>query len=110
MLDMGSSEKQFAKQAMREGKAIPDRIANAPELLTGLYLYIEAFFDLDTERSHDWGFRRIPFTTIIDYANAFNFSEEETEDLVYFVKQMDAAHIERLKSKAPKTTPKTKKR
>ena len=87
---------------MREGKSLPDRIAKAPELLTGLYLYMEAFFDLDAERSHDFGFKRIPFSSVIDYANAFEFNEEQKEDLLFFIKKMDAAHIERLEKKKPK--------
>lgn len=99
---MGSSEVQIAKQAMREGKSLPDRIANAPELMAGLYLYIDAFFDLDSERSHDFGFKRIPFSVIIDYARAFEFDEDQTEDLLFFIKRMDVAHIERLAKKKPK--------
>lgn len=108
MLDMGSSEVQFAKQAMREGKALPDRIQNAPELLPGLYLYIQAFYDLDSERSHDFGFRKIPFTSIMNYAKAFEFDEEQTEDLIYLIKHMDSAYIERLEKKKPKKSPKVK--
>lgn len=102
MLDMGSSEVQIAKQAMREGRQLPDRIQNAPELLSGLYLYIQAFFDLDTERSHDFGFRKIPFSSIINYAKAYKFDDDQMQDLVYIIKQMDDAYIDRLNKKKPK--------
>lgn len=96
---MGQHEQTIAKQAIRAGQPIPDRIANAPELLLGLQIYLQAFFDLDSERSHANGLTLIPWSAIKNYAVAFEFDEEQTEDLFYFVKAMDSAHIEKLAAK-----------
>lgn len=88
------------------GQPLPDRIANAPELYKGLHLYLQAFFDLDSERSHSMGITVIPWSAIHNYARAYDFSEEQKEDLIYFLRAMDTAHTKRLheKSKIGKNT------
>lgn len=88
---------------MRAGQPLPDRIANAPELEIGLILYLQAFFDLDSERSHGNGLAPIPWSAIVNYANAFDFDEEQREDLVYFVKQLDKEHLDRMAKKQKET-------
>lgn len=87
---------------MRSGQPLPDRIANAPELVFGLQLYLTAFFDLDAERESSMSIGRIPWSAIDRYARAYDFDESQYEDLHYFVKQMDSKHIERIKAKEPK--------
>jgi len=84
---------------MRAGQPLPDRIANAPELETGLQLFLQAFFDLDSERSHASGLTPIPWTSIAAYARAFEFDEEQTEDLYFFVRRLDSEHLKRLEAK-----------
>lgn len=84
---------------MRSGQPIPDRIANAPELRIGLQLYLDAYFDLDSERSHSMAPTSIPWTSIATYAKAFEFDEEQTEDLFYFIRRMDKEHLKRLEKK-----------
>lgn len=99
---MGKAEQSIARQAMRRGQPVPDRIQNAPELQVGLQLYLQAFFDLDGERSHGSGLRSIPWSAIKDYCVANELDEEQTEDMFYFVKRMDKAHLDRLEQKQPK--------
>ncbi len=99
MLDLGPSEQSIAKQAVRMNQPLPDRIANAPELEIGLGLYLQGFFDLDSERNHSMGVMAIPWTSINEYARAFEFDEEQTEDLFYFIKRMDSEHLKRLSAK-----------
>ncbi|WZB35695.1 tail chaperonin [Enterobacteria phage FtMidnight] len=84
---------------MRAGQALPDRIANAPELQIGLQLYLQAFFDLDSERSHSMGVTPIPWSSIATYARAFEFDEEQTEDLFYFIRKLDQEHTKKLAEK-----------
>jgi hypothetical protein len=93
---MGPHEQTIAKQAVRAGQAIPARIANAPELHVGLELFINAFFDLDSERQASFSIGPIPWSRIKEYANAFSFDDEIQEDLFYFIKKMDNAHLERI--------------
>lgn len=99
MIEIGPIEQQLVKQAVREGKPIPERIQNAPELRPGLALYLEAFLELDSERSNAFGPERIPLIRIFDYAACYDFDAEQTEDLVYLVREMDKAHVAKLISK-----------
>jgi hypothetical protein len=102
MLDLGPIEQNLAKQAMRSGEPLPDRIANAPELTEGLQLYINAFFDLDNDRTHSFSLTPIPWSSVDRYGVAFKFDEDQYEDLHYFIRRMDRAHLERLRQKQPK--------
>lgn len=99
LLELGPSEQNLAKQAMRAGQPIPDRIANAPELINGLELYINAFFDLDSERSHATAPTPIPWRAIAEYAAVFDFDEEQRDDLFFFIKRLDSEHLKRLAEK-----------
>lgn len=99
MIEIGPIEQQLVKQAVREGKPIPERIQNAPELQTGLGLYLEAFLDLDSERSNAFGPGRIPLSKIFEYAACYQFDTEQTEDLVYLIREIDKAHVAKLISK-----------
>ena len=80
---MAPIEQNIAKQAYRAGAPIPDRILNAPVLREGLQIYLQAFFDLDTERNHGMGLMYIPWSKIKNYAEFYNFSFEETQDLLF---------------------------
>jgi len=97
---MSKIEQSIAKQALRSGRPVPDRIANAPELKPGLLLYMQAFFDLDSERSHAFGPTPIPWTSIYQYAKAFELDPEQTEDMFYFIKAMDSANLKRIEEKS----------
>lgn len=98
-MEMGAIEQTIAMQAYRSGLPMPDRIANAPELRKGLELYYAAFFDLDSERSHAVGVTAIPRSKVKEYADDYDFDEEQREDLIYFIKAMDTDHCKRLREK-----------
>lgn len=99
LLELGSTEQNIAKQAMRAGQPLPDRIANAPQLQMGLSLYLQAFFDLDCERSHAIAPTPIPWTSIAEYAKVFEFDYEQTETLFTVIRQLDAIHLKKLNAK-----------
>ena len=81
---------------------MPERIANAPDLFMGLEMYLQAFFDLDSERSHGMGLTRIPWSSIADYSIAFELDDEQTACLFYHIRTMDEANLIRLDEKLPK--------
>lgn len=91
---------------MREGRPLPERIQNAPQLHLGLQLYYDAFFELNTCRTVGMGLGPIPWTAVIDYARAFEFDDEQTDSLIYFVREMDAAFLAQ-KNKKDGTWPTT---
>lgn len=95
-------EQQLAKQSVRHGQPLPDRIANAPKLRLGLNLYLMAFFELDSERSHSFGYSRIPWSSVRQYAMMHEFDEDQTEALHFYTRQMDAANAERAEQRKEK--------
>jgi len=99
---MGPHEQNLAMQAMRMNQPMPERIVNAPELQLGLQLYLQAFFDMDTDRQGGFGTMPISHSTIADYAAAFEFDAEQTEDLHAHIRAMDNAYIRWLDKKKPK--------
>lgn len=99
VLELAPIEQNIAKQAMRAGEDMPERIANAPELKSGLQLYLQAFFDLDAERTHALSLTPIPWTSIKAYAEFYAFDIEQTEDLLFLIRRMDNAHLKRLAEK-----------
>ena len=79
---------------MREGMPLPQSIQNAPELWFGLELYLNAFFDLNTERSSGMGVGPIPWSAIDRYAERHGFDDEQRTDLQYHIRALDATYIE----------------
>lgn len=86
---MGPIEQKIARQAMRERQPLPDRIANAPALLLGSQFYLDAYFDLDSERSHAMAPVAIPRSCIVEYAREYELDEEEKDDLIHLIRCMD---------------------
>lgn len=102
VLELGSTERDIAKQALRSGMQIPDRIKNAPVLRFGLQFYLQAFFDLDSERSQGFGLGRIPWLAIKSYAVFYELDEEQSDCLIYFIRAMDSAHLKNVEAKTKK--------
>lgn len=102
MLELGPIEQNIARQAMQARLPLPDNIKNAPELELGLQLYLQAFFDLDSERSHAFSLVRIPGSAIRSYAREFEFDDTQTELLTIYIQAMDNEHLKRLQKKQSK--------
>lgn len=81
---------------------LPTNIQNAPELDIGLQLYLQAFFDLDSERSHAFSLVRIPSSAIRSYAREFDLDEVQSELLIFYINEMDNAHLKKLNAKKDK--------
>lgn len=94
-MDVAPLERTILRQIVRDGGKVPDKFANAPELRQGLQFYIEAFFELDSDRDFGEIPGRIPWTAIHAYSKAFELDEEQTADLFYHVRQLDGEHMKR---------------
>lgn len=99
MLDLAPIEQNVARQAMQARQPLPTNIQNAPELELGLQLYLQAFFDLDSERSHAFSLVRIPSSAVRNYAREFEFDTDQSSLLEYYITEMDNANLKRLNNK-----------
>lgn len=94
-------ERRTIEECRRFGEPLPDKIKNRPQLHLGLVLYLNAWFELDTERTA--ALAQIKRSDIFAYAHDYGLSEEQTEDLWFYVRQMDGEHLKRVQAKMPKT-------
>ena len=81
----------------RDGVEIPGQLAQQPTIALDLLCYLDAFYELDTERAHGVALVRIPWSSIVAYAREYGFDRDE---LVFFIRRMDDAHLDKLRKKA----------
>lgn len=101
-MEQGPVEQRIIEHCMRERLPLPKRIQDAPELWLGLELFYGAFLDLNSCRSSGWSLSPIPWTSIMDYAKAFEIEGEQKDDLFYFIRFMDEKYLEHLDKKNKK--------
>jgi len=87
----------------RRKRPLPERIQNAPDLLTGLELYFDAFIELNTCRQQGWGPGPIPWWCIQEHADFLGLTDEESEDLRYHIRMMDEAFLKHIARKNEKS-------
>jgi hypothetical protein len=101
MLELGPTEQNIAKQAIRAGEPIPERIANAPQLSLGSIFYLQAFFDLDSERPQGYSTPgRIPWSAIVGYGEYHGLTPEEIDVLVHYVRALDNENLRWISERA----------
>jgi len=86
----GGVRSGLADQMKRDGVELPDNIANQPVLQGNLIGYLDAFYELDTERDHGMVPGPIPWSSIVAYGDRYGF---DVEELVYFIRQLDEAQL-----------------
>jgi len=90
---------------MRQNNAAPPENKNEePEIKPNLNLYLDAFFELDSERTHGEGLSPIPSSAIRAYAKDYGFSELQFYKLKYLIREMDKAHLKMLAKKMKEET------
>ena len=95
-MDHGESEEGIVELAIEGGWSIPEHIQNRPTLLQGLEAFYNAFHALDTERSHQFGLVKIPWSSIQYYADVNGLDAYDTH---YLVRSMDNAYLKKIKEK-----------
>ena len=81
----------------RDGVSLPSVLTTQPRLPVSLLMYLDAFFELDSERTYAQGVvGRIPWSSIVQYAQHYGFEVEET---LFFIREMDDAYISQLMSR-----------
>lgn len=90
----GGVHEGLAPQMKRDGIPLPDNLAEQPVLAQNLIVYLDAFYELDTERPAGTVPGPIPWGKIIQYGQHYGFDEQE---LLFFIRKMDEAHLQRLR-------------
>lgn len=103
-MDHGDKDADIVIQAYRAKQKVPDRIANAPELLPWLTGEYEAFFELSTCRADGV----IPWTALHQYAVACGYAEtlDDFQRFTWLMRAMDKVYIEHKAKKKIQAAPK----
>lgn len=89
---------------------MPKKIQNKPDLFFGMALYLNAWFDLDSERDRVKD-QKINRSMCFRYADDYDLSEDQRDDLWYYINRMDTAFLTWWQKKyPPKRQPKGSKR
>jgi len=86
-------------EARRFREELPRRIVDKPNLFFGSALFLNAWFDLDTERERP---KPISRASCFSYARDYEFDSEQQEDLWFFIRQMDVEFLSWWAKKQPK--------
>jgi len=95
-MEMGSVERQLAKQSMRMTKTLPDRIKNAPKLKMGLELYLDIFFELEFDRPIGMSIGPISWFIIDQYCISHNFDSYQKECAHYYIRGLDNEYLKHI--------------
>lgn len=91
----------YHRYAEKDESEIPDSLLNEPELLPGLDLYYEAFWELCPDRQMGMsGVGPIPYSSIRDYCLDWELNEELTLNMKKLVRKMDGMFLEWQENKA----------
>lgn len=95
-------EAAIRREAKRFKEPLPKRVENKPYLFLGMALYLNAWFELDTERERP---RSISRSICFQYAYDFDLTEEQRDDLWFYIQRADTVFLEWWKKKQPKPRP-----
>ena len=84
---------------------MPSRIANAPTIPEFMEFYLDAFYELTTDRQIGFGEGPIPHRSISDYCSKLLLDDDEERDFVYFIRLMDNSYL-KYRNKQSKKKPK----
>lgn len=104
-MEQGPTEKFIIQQCVQQRLPLPEKIANAPELLLGLDFYYLAFMDLTSCRGTGYMTEGpISWLSIKQWADEHQVEGEQREDLFYHVQSLDAVYLDFKAKKLKKAT------
>lgn len=92
MLKGGSVPESVKKQMLKFNGSIPDSYKNKP-LRSDLIFFIDAFFDLETERQNSFSIGYIPWSKIIEYGLFCKLEGRSLDRFVFLIRQLDNEYV-----------------
>lgn len=78
----------------KDESQIPDSLLNEPELLQGLSLYYNAFWELCPDRQVGMGVGPIPYSSIVTYCREWGLNDEMSNIMRKLLRKMDGVFLE----------------
>ena len=82
------------KQAKRFNQPLPDGYVDEPVLYLGLDIYLEAFYELSSNRSTGFDIGPIPWTAVCQYSEFYGFEGLQSYALFHHVRALDNVYLE----------------
>lgn len=79
---------------------LPDKIANKPEIKTGLELYWKAFQDLSSDRDVGMGVGPIPWSAMSTWGARNHIRGDDFERLVLVLRGLDSIYMDKQSKKS----------
>lgn len=89
---------------LRDKRALPDFIENAPTLTNGLELFFNAFLDLENDRAVGFGIGPISWQVINEYCVVNDILDDQRHEMFYHIRKMDSVYIELMTEKSKSKT------
>ena len=86
-------ENMHHRYAEKDESQIPASLLDEPQLLPGLVLYYEAFWELSSDRQSGFGIGPIPYTSIMMYCRDWDMDDDMTVTFRALIRKMDAHFI-----------------
>jgi len=99
-LQFGPIEKREVRQSLQTRHVLPDAIRNAPELNKGLQIFLQAFFDLDTERPVSLEIGRIPYFKVKKYGKSLGYKKQDLRYFIDVINRLDLAYVKKQNGKS----------
>lgn len=85
----------------RERAPVPKKFQDSPELEIGDELWFGAFWDLNSCRQIGWDLGPISWLVVQEYCRHLGLSTEQTEDMHYYIAELDEVYLGWRKSRQP---------
>ena len=87
------------RELKRSGEKLPDEIKNKPELKTDFVFYLDAFFELSTDRPASLGIQPIPFSSIARFCEVYEIPRYEFPVFSFIIRSIDSEYMKLQKEK-----------
>jgi hypothetical protein len=78
----------------KDESEIPAALLDEPDLLQGLDLYYNAFWELSSDRQVGMSAGPIPYSSIVTYCREWGLDEELSSNMLKLVRKMDGHFLE----------------
>lgn len=92
-------QRQIIERCDRQKLPLPADFLKSTDLLTGLALYWDSFWTLESCRPSGWGLMPLPWTTVKDYGIYLDLDGDDLDDFIQLVRDMDNAYLEFFRAK-----------
>jgi hypothetical protein len=106
MLNGGSVPDSVKKQMLKFTGKLPEKFRDRT-LRQDLLFFLNAFFDLETERPISFSVGYIPWSKIIEYSIFYKLDSRQRDRFIFLIREMDNEYVKYQREKEKKDAKKS---